>query len=124
MAIADHEKPKVIRRLEAWRETYKDDRGWVFRAAFLTAGVILVLGGIAMLVLPGPAFLVIPIGLAILSLEFAWAAKLLDVSLVQAVSAKNKAVNASRRDKSRGATATALAIAAAAAGAYWWFFVR
>jgi tellurite resistance protein TerC len=29
--------------------------------------------GVALLVLPGPAFLVIPVGLAILSLEFAWA---------------------------------------------------
>lgn len=29
--------------------------------------------GVAMLVLPGPAFVVIPAGLAILGLEFAWA---------------------------------------------------
>jgi tellurite resistance protein TerC len=29
--------------------------------------------GIAMVVLPGPAFIVIPIGLGILGLEFAWA---------------------------------------------------
>ncbi len=36
-------------------------------------GASVVLLGIALLVLPGPAFLVIPIGLAILSLEFAWA---------------------------------------------------
>ena len=36
-------------------------------------GVSVVALGIALLVLPGPAFLVIPAGLAILSLEFAWA---------------------------------------------------
>jgi tellurite resistance protein TerC len=29
--------------------------------------------GVALLVLPGPAFVVIPMGLAILGLEFAWA---------------------------------------------------
>jgi len=29
--------------------------------------------GVALLVLPGPAFVVIPLGLAILGLEFAWA---------------------------------------------------
>jgi hypothetical protein len=29
--------------------------------------------GIALIVLPGPAFLVIPAGLAILAIEFAWA---------------------------------------------------
>jgi hypothetical protein len=38
----------------------------------LIGGTILVLG-IALIVLPGPAFIVIPIGLAILATEFAWA---------------------------------------------------
>jgi hypothetical protein len=33
--------------------------------------------GIALLVLPGPAFIVIPLGLAILAVEFAWARRLL-----------------------------------------------
>ena len=33
---------------------------------------VLLIGG-ALLVLPGPAFLVIPAGLAILAIEFAWA---------------------------------------------------
>jgi len=37
----------------------------------LVGGVVLLVG-IALLVLPGPAFVVIPIGLGILSLEFAW----------------------------------------------------
>ena len=36
-------------------------------------GGSVVLVGIAMLVLPGPAFLVIPLGLAILASEFLWA---------------------------------------------------
>jgi len=31
--------------------------------------------GIALIVLPGPAFLVIPAGLAILAIEFAWAGR-------------------------------------------------
>jgi uncharacterized protein (TIGR02611 family) len=38
----------------------------------VTGGTILLLG-VVMLVTPGPALLVIPIGLAILGLEFAWA---------------------------------------------------
>lgn len=33
--------------------------------------------GVAMIVLPGPAIIVIPIGLAILAAEFAWARNLL-----------------------------------------------
>ncbi len=36
-------------------------------------GGIVLLAGIALLVLPGPAFLVIPAGLAILATEFQWA---------------------------------------------------
>jgi len=46
----------------------------------LVVGVVgstLVLVGILLIVLPGPAFLVIPIGLAILALEFDWARRLL-----------------------------------------------
>jgi hypothetical protein len=35
-------------------------------------GTVLALG-VALIVLPGPAFLVIPAGLAILAMEFAWA---------------------------------------------------
>ena len=38
----------------------------------LVGGTVLALG-IALVVLPGPALLVIPAGLAILALEFAWA---------------------------------------------------
>lgn len=36
-------------------------------------GGTLLLVGIALIVLPGPAIIVIPVGLAVLSLEFAWA---------------------------------------------------
>jgi tellurite resistance protein TerC len=36
-------------------------------------GVTILLLGIVMVVLPGPAFIVIPLGLAILATEFAWA---------------------------------------------------
>jgi hypothetical protein len=52
-------------------------------AIWLRKGVILVLGlsvvalGIVMLVTPGPAFVVIPAGLAILATEFFWARRLL-----------------------------------------------
>lgn len=40
-------------------------------------GTTVVLFGLALLVLPGPAFVVIPLGLAILAAEFAWARNLL-----------------------------------------------
>lgn len=38
----------------------------------ILGGTVLIIG-IALIVLPGPAFIVIPLGLAILAMEFAWA---------------------------------------------------
>jgi uncharacterized protein (TIGR02611 family) len=40
-------------------------------------GTTVLLIGIAMIVLPGPAFIVIPLGLGILATEFVWARRLL-----------------------------------------------
>ena len=40
-------------------------------------GITVLLIGIAMIVLPGPAFIVIPIGLAILASEYAWARRII-----------------------------------------------
>ena len=37
-------------------------------------GAVLVLGGLAMLVLPGPGILVVVLGFAVLGTEYAWAA--------------------------------------------------
>ncbi|HEY8155659.1 MAG TPA: PGPGW domain-containing protein [Myxococcota bacterium] len=54
---------------EAIRLTYRTAR----RIAIGVVGVSVVIVGVAMIVLPGPAFIVIPSGLAILSLEFAFA---------------------------------------------------
>jgi tellurite resistance protein TerC len=40
-------------------------------------GSTVLLFGIALIVLPGPAFVVIPLGLTILATEFVWARRLL-----------------------------------------------
>ena len=42
------------------------------------AGIIVILVGIALLVLPGPGLVTIVAGLAILSTEFAWARRLME----------------------------------------------
>jgi uncharacterized protein (TIGR02611 family) len=46
---------------------------WAKRIAVALVGFTVLAIGVAMIVLPGPAFIVIPIGLGILSIEFAWA---------------------------------------------------
>ena len=44
----------------------------------IVIGFTVLLIGLALLVLPGPAFIVIPVGLAILATELVWAKKLLE----------------------------------------------
>ncbi len=48
-----------------------------WRLVILVVGGTVVAVGVAMIVLPGPAFVVIPAGLAILATEFVWARRLL-----------------------------------------------
>lgn len=51
------------------RYTYRLAR----RIVIGVVGATILLIGLIMLVTPGPAFVVIPVGLAVLSIEFAWA---------------------------------------------------
>jgi uncharacterized protein (TIGR02611 family) len=46
---------------------------WAKRIVITVAGFTVLFAGILMIVLPGPALVVIPVGLGILGLEFAWA---------------------------------------------------
>ena len=48
------------------------------RLVVIVIGFTILVIGVAMIVLPGPAVVVIPIGLALLATEFIWARKLLD----------------------------------------------
>jgi tellurite resistance protein TerC len=50
---------------------------WLKRAVVAVIGFTVLLIGVAMVVLPGPAIVVIPLGLAILATEFVWARRLL-----------------------------------------------
>ena len=114
----DRPKPRIVERLEAQRERHHE-RAKVVRVLYAIAGLTLLLGGIAMLVLPGPAFVVIPIGLALLSLEFTWAERLLDRSLEEAAKAQKKAAQTTPTQLVLTGVAFALGAAALAAWAYW-----
>jgi tellurite resistance protein TerC len=63
----------------------------VRRVVIAVIGGTVVLVGVAMLVLPGPAFVVIPAGLAILALEFAWARRWLKEARAQAAALVQRA---------------------------------
>ncbi|MDA0182739.1 PGPGW domain-containing protein [Solirubrobacter phytolaccae] len=112
-------KPSLIERLRDQRETHRD-RSKIVRVGFVIVGFTVLLAGIAMMVLPGPALAVIPIGLAILSLEFAWAARLLEVALEQAEKAKQSAKETTKTQRIVVAVATVLAVGAIAAAVLVW----
>lgn len=59
----------------------------VRRAAILVVGLVVVLAGVALLALPGPGMIVIIVGLLILSAEFDWAQRWLDIAVEKAASA-------------------------------------
>jgi tellurite resistance protein TerC len=63
---------------------------WVKRIAVMIVGSTVLAIGIVMIVLPGPAIIVIPVGLGILGLEFAWARRWLRRIKEQGASIVNK----------------------------------
>jgi uncharacterized protein (TIGR02611 family) len=87
----------MIRR--AVHLTYRTAR----RIAVLAVGSTVVLLGVVMLVTPGPGLVVIPVGLAILSIEFAWA-RLWLRKLRESISDQVAKNHAARAERHRGPT--------------------
>jgi uncharacterized protein (TIGR02611 family) len=112
-------EPALVRKLRA-RQAEHRKRGRLYRLGFVVAGLVVLATGVAMLLLPGPAFVVIPIGLAILSLEFEWAERLLERALIKGDEARRKAAAASPAQKALSAAAAACAVAAAVTAAILW----
>ena len=69
-------------RKRAWQQRLNERLGLdklpvVRKVVYTVIGVTVVLIGVVMIVLPGPAFIVIPLGLAILASEYAWARRVI-----------------------------------------------
>jgi uncharacterized protein (TIGR02611 family) len=109
-------KPKLVEKLQERKEIHLQRSRWV-RILYVLVGFTVLLGGLAMLVLPGPAFLVIPIGLAILALEFTWAEAMLERAIEQGEKAKQKASDTTTTQKVMTGVAVALAAGAVVAWA-------
>ena len=67
------------------------------RLIIAVIGFTVLLIGVAMIVLPGPAFIVIPAGIGILATEFIWARKLLYKVKNHAMNAKDFINNHSKK---------------------------
>ncbi len=93
------------------------------RIGVAIVGGTVLLAGIAMLVLPGPAVVVIPAGLAILATEFAWARTALDRAKEKAEQAKKLALGGGDRNRARFLIVAAVSVVLVAAVA-WWYYRR
>ena len=119
MSTEDAPKPTLVERMRAQREIHLN-RPLYLRVLIAGAGFTLLVAGLAMLVLPGPALAVIPVALAILSLEFAWAGPALETALEKADQAKRSAKKTSRFQRMVVAGAAALAVVAAIVASILW----
>lgn len=108
----------LIERLEERRERHLQ-RSRLYRAAVVLAGFVLILAGIVLSGpgVPGPGFLVILIGLGLLALEFAWAARTLERAVEYGERAKERAERASPWQRVLGGVVAALALGAFVAAA-------
>ena len=84
------------------------------RIGVAIAGGVLILIGLALLVLPGPGWLFIFLGLGVLATEFVWAERMLNKAKQKAQDAKDavarrRDARATRRAERRSSTATSLA---------------
>ncbi|HEU4356290.1 MAG TPA: PGPGW domain-containing protein [Actinomycetota bacterium] len=60
------------------------------RIGVTIVGVVLVLGGLVLLVLPGPGVVLLIAGLAVLATEYVWAQRMLNYAKQKATQAKDK----------------------------------
>jgi uncharacterized protein (TIGR02611 family) len=104
-------KPSLVDRLRERRDRQRA-KPLPVRVLYIVVGFTVLMAGIAMLVLPGPAFVVIPIGLALLSLEFVWAEKLLEHAIEKSEMAKRKAGETTKTQRILGIVATVLGVGA------------
>jgi len=87
---------------------------------FTIIAFTVVLGGLALVPLPGPGWAIVFIGLGMLALEFEWAERLMEKILNRLEAAQESAKNATPLQKALGIAATVLGIAACVAAAILW----
>lgn len=82
--------------MNPFKESYKLAK----RIAVSVVGVSILAIGIVMIIAPGPAIILIPVGLAILGLEFAWARQWLK-RLRENISSRNMRSHGERAENHR-----------------------
>jgi uncharacterized protein (TIGR02611 family) len=106
--------------LSRWREQIARYRALhiTWQITVLTVGTAIICAGLAMLILPGPGWAAIFIGLAVLSTEFIWAERLLTWAKRQARRATKRALDPAHRRRNQLIVAVLL-VALVVGG--WWY---
>ena len=113
------EKQSLSEKLQKRRERHVQ-RSKAYRVAFMILAFVVILGGLALVPLPGPGWAIVFIGLGMLALEFKWAEQLMEKVLNRLEAAQEAAKNATPLQKALGIAATVLGIAACVAAAILW----
>lgn len=93
--------------------------GRLFHVLWLVAAFVVIAAGLAMTVLPGPAMIVIPVGIAMLAARFRWAQRLLTATIEHGVTLHRRLSKASL-----GVRMAVWLAGAAVAGGLAWLLLR
>lgn len=104
------QKREVLDRLQERREKH-EGRGRIYRFFWVIGGVIVLLVGIALLILPGPGIVFIIIGLGMISFEIDWVERLLERGIEEGFDLKENLENASPGVQAAAGIASLLALA-------------
>jgi uncharacterized protein (TIGR02611 family) len=119
MSVEPEHRPTLSEKLARRRERHVQ-HSMAYRVLFVIAAFAVLLGGIALIPLPGPGWAIVFVGLGMLALEFKWAENLMEKVLDRLDGVLEVAENASPAQKAFSAVATVLGIAAFAVAAILW----
>ncbi|MFN2555435.1 MAG: PGPGW domain-containing protein [Nitriliruptorales bacterium] len=111
MTDEDDTTRRVEERIDAASDVY-ERQGKIVRAVWIAVAILLVLAGLVMIVFPGPAAIVIPLGLSMLAAVFGGARRLLVRSIRTGVKAKKVLENADTQIRLLGVAALTSLVAA------------
>jgi uncharacterized protein (TIGR02611 family) len=125
MTDVETSRPGFVERVRAVRDRVRSTRTGriALRTAVTVLGVAIIGGGIVLLPLPGPGWLIIFAGLGLLATEYEWASRLLRFARRKVSAWTNWVAVQSRPVQLLIGVAGLVVLAAALAGA-WWIYTR
>lgn len=93
LSMTEELRRDIQRRVQNVQRHYHEG-GPVLRAVWVASAFLVIIAGLAMTVLPGPAIVVIPVGLAMLAVRFRWAQAVLRAVIDRGVALQRRLARA------------------------------